>query len=182
MTREPQPASDTVDGLGNMLVDRYREALREAMALLRRIERDVLLGSYSRLARAFLARPDIVRLLAGEPVPVSTCSHCFCLLEADESATCCRCGESPAPTCDECGGSGHLKAVELDRDGADAWVFCPRGCLPPVQTCRALPPNAANHLPDCRWYPAPSNRGPYWGCADGCNAHRQPAQPEAGAE
>ena len=118
MTREPQPASDVVDGLAGMLVDRYRAALREAVALLDKRRHPGFAESCATPGCgcpvcAFVSRPDVLRLLAGEQT---------------------------APT------------------------------------CRVLPPNAASHLPDCRWYPAPLNRGPYWGCADGCNAHRQPAQ------
>ena len=131
-----QPASDVVDGLQTMLVDRYREALRQAVDALKpfheafqgyygpvQLDPRLTFEAFAR-ASGICLRPDIVRLLAGEPEPVSTCSHCFCLLEADESATCCKCRGSLAKTCDKCGGRGEV-TVQTYLSGVRASIPCP---------------------------------------------------------
>jgi len=181
-----QPASDVVDGLQTMLVDRYREALRQAVALLPCDSGNRgacpavwrLVTSWC-AACAFVSRPDIVRLLAGEPTtPVSTCSHCFCLLEADESATCCRCRESLAqwlepvdePTaqpCGKCEGTGEV-TVQTYLSGVRASIPCP-ACRP-AQMCGECGGSGAVEAEDKQQY----------GEAEPCPAC-QPAQPEAGA-
>ena len=81
MTREPQPASDVVDGLAGMLVDRYRAALREAVALLDKRRHPGFAESCATPGCgcpvcAFVSRPDVLRLLAGEPVRDKLCAIC----------------------------------------------------------------------------------------------------------
>ena len=81
MTRAEQPASDTVDGLQTMLVGRYREALRQACALLDKRRHPGFAESCATPGCgcpvcAFVARQDVLRLLAGEPERDKLCAIC----------------------------------------------------------------------------------------------------------
>ena len=137
MTPE-QPASDTVVGLQTMLVDRYREALREAVALLDKRRHPRFAESCATPGCgcpvcAFVSRPDVLRLLAGESEPVPEPEPCICGGGGAGPRLDIVCPFHDgvvviAQTCVECGGSGEV-TVQTYLSGVRASIPCP-ACRP----------------------------------------------------